>query len=299
MSEQLSKLFPDVQQQINEPDVGAHPKIELDDLSNILSKIDRGQLPPQLEFFTGAKNEKFETKAKLIGLSTDSSEFVDFIQTGIYEQILKNNKLKIHIESGNIYFDNTDTNESIYGFLQAQEDETKKFIDFEFIYSDTYQNYFDEYLLKFNLKNDDKLDVLANKNSKFLFYHFNDYLTRINVLTKPVRHTSTSNDDHAVEIIQSQNWQYFTERILEACQSNKIGDNIVHSNVKEFKIIKNSVENITICKQFYEHTYNEIAQYFSDMIRQLPPNGLEEIDRDVINHYYFIDLKSNMNDLES
>ena len=45
LSEQLSKLFPDVQQQINEPDVGAHPKIELEDLSNILSKIDRGQLP--------------------------------------------------------------------------------------------------------------------------------------------------------------------------------------------------------------------------------------------------------------
>ena len=92
MSEQLSKLFPDVQQQINEPDVGAHPKIELDDLSNILPKIDRGQLPPPLEFFTGGKNEIFETKTKLIGLSTDSNEFVDFIQTGICETNQKKKK---------------------------------------------------------------------------------------------------------------------------------------------------------------------------------------------------------------
>ena len=181
--------------------------------------------------------------------------------------------------------------------MQAQEDETKKFIDFEFIYDDTYQNYFDEFLLKLNLKNNDRLDVLTNKNSKFLFYHFNDYLTRMNVPTKPVTHTSASNDHLAIEIIQRQNWQYFIERILEACQSNNIGDNIDHSSVKEFKIIKNSVENISIYKQFYEHTYNDLAQYFSYMIRQLPPNELEEIDRDLINCYYFIDLKSNVNDL--
>ena len=59
--------------------------------------------------------------------------------------------------------------------------------------------------------------------------------------------------------------------------------------MKEFKIITNFVQNITICKQFYEHTYNETTQYFSDMIGQLPPNELEEIDRDLINHYYFVD----------
>ena len=99
MSEQLSRLFPDVQQQINQPDFGAHLKTELNDLSNTLSKINRDQLSPQLEFFTGGKNEKFERKSKLMGLSTNSSEFVDFIQTGISKQILKSDKLKIHIES--------------------------------------------------------------------------------------------------------------------------------------------------------------------------------------------------------
>ena len=80
-------MFPDVEQQINEPIDGSLPKIELDGLSNILSKIDRGQLPPQLDFFTGGKTKMFENKAKLIGLSTDSSEFVDFIQ------IIRNRKV--------------------------------------------------------------------------------------------------------------------------------------------------------------------------------------------------------------
>ena len=39
---------------------------------------------------------------------------------------MKANKLKIHAESGNIYYDNIDTNESLYSFFENQEDETKK-----------------------------------------------------------------------------------------------------------------------------------------------------------------------------
>ena len=64
----------------------------------------------------------------------------------------KKNKLKIHLDTGNIYYDNTETNESICGFLLAQEDDTKKFIDLEFIYSGSYGSYFNEYLLKINQK---------------------------------------------------------------------------------------------------------------------------------------------------
>ena len=58
------------------------------------------------------------------------------------------NKLKIHVESGNIYHNNTDTNESIYGFFENQEDETKKRIDFEFVLADDYEDYFMKYLVK-------------------------------------------------------------------------------------------------------------------------------------------------------
>ena len=98
------------------------------------------------------------------------------------------NKLKIHIESGNIYHNNTDTNESIYGFFENQEDGTKKWIDFEFALADDYENYFIKYLVNIKDGNDEKYDMLINKNSKFLFYHFNDYLRQVNELTKPVCH---------------------------------------------------------------------------------------------------------------
>ena len=147
------------------------------------------------------------------------------------------NKLKSHIDTGNIYYDNNDTNESIYGLFQLQEDETKKFIEYEheFVYDDTYQQYYDEFLLKINQQNDDRLDVLSNKNSKFLFYHFNNFLTRVNVTPLPVRHSKTTKDDLAIDIIQNKNWQYFIERILEACESNRTGDNIDQQMFKNQK----------------------------------------------------------------
>ena len=110
------------------------------------------------------------------------------------------NKLKIHIESGNIYHNNTDTNESIYGFFKNQEDETKKWIDFEFVLPDDYEDYFMKYLVNIKDGEDEKYDMLTNKNSKFLFYHFNDYLRQINEPTKPVLHIVVLNDETSSNI---------------------------------------------------------------------------------------------------
>ena len=68
--------------------------------------------------FEGGQNKEFEDKVKLIGLSTDSFEFLEFLQSDFYQEIFIENKLKIRIETGNIFFNNLDTNESIDDFFQ-------------------------------------------------------------------------------------------------------------------------------------------------------------------------------------
>ena len=70
-----------------------------------------------LNFLREIKKKEFENKVKLIGLSTDSIEFLEFLQSSFCQELLIENKLKIHIESGNIFFNNLDANESIYGFF--------------------------------------------------------------------------------------------------------------------------------------------------------------------------------------
>ena len=94
------------------------------DLTEILSRIDKGEVPKQLEFFEGGQNKEFEGKVKLIGLSTDSTEFLEFLQSSFCQKLLIEIKLKIHIESGNNFFNNLDTNKCMI-FFQQQENESK------------------------------------------------------------------------------------------------------------------------------------------------------------------------------
>ena len=86
---------------------------------------------------------------------------------------MQRNKLSIHIEIGNIYYDNVDTGESIYSFFIAQQDHTKKLMSEEFQFFDRYEDYIMNYLTQIETESDDVLDMLSHKNTKFLFYQFN------------------------------------------------------------------------------------------------------------------------------
>ena len=131
LSEQLSKPFPEVEDgdgkyvsQDNNDDQKIN-ELPIPELTEILSKIDKGEAPKQLEFFEGGQNKEFEGKVKLIDLLTDSIEFLEFLQSDFCQEIFVENKLKIDMEDGNIFFNNLDPNESIYGFFQQQENQFK------------------------------------------------------------------------------------------------------------------------------------------------------------------------------
>ena len=72
-------------------------------------------------------------------------------------------------------------------------------------------------------------------------------------------------------------------------------------SAKEIKIIENSVENLTICKSLYTNFYNQTASNLSDALRNLPPNELDEIDKDLRSNYFFIDFdnKNNQDEIMS
>ena len=57
--------------------------------------------------------------------NNDNREFIAFLIYDTGQNIMTNNSLSIHIESGNIFYQNFNTNENFYGFLLAQQDETK------------------------------------------------------------------------------------------------------------------------------------------------------------------------------
>ena len=123
----------------------------------------------------------------------------------------------------NIFFNSLDTNGSIYGFFQQQENQSKAKINFEFSFTDRCEDYFDWLVQGFKGSEDQKYDVLTNKNSKYLFYQFNDYLERLLQPIRPVRHSIITDDDLVLEVIQNEKWQYFIETIWTACKTNNGG----------------------------------------------------------------------------
>ena len=272
LSEQLSKLFSEVEdgsggEYLGQEDDQKINELPIPELTEILSKIDKDEVPKQLDFFEGDQNKEFEKKVKQIGLSTDSIEFLEFLQSSFCQELLIEDKLKIHNESGNIFFNNLETNESIYGFFQQQENQSKAIIKHRhFTFTDSYEDYFEWLVHGFKGNEDQKHNVLTNKNSKYLFYQFNDYLEHIFEPIKRVRHSVITDDDLVLEVIQNKNRQYFIETILIACKTNNGGMNNT-VDLKNINLIKNSRENITICKQKCLSFYNQISRYLENTIK--------------------------------
>ena len=50
--------------------------------------------------------------------------------------------MKIHIETGNIYYNDTDTNESIFDVMKNQQNNAKGVINFDLEFDGSYKNYF-------------------------------------------------------------------------------------------------------------------------------------------------------------
>ena len=102
-----------------------------------------------LNFFTGGQNSKFDSFVNRFGLTNENLQFAN-LQTDYCKEIIHANDLKIHIETGNIYYNDTDTNESIFDFLQNQQNTAKGLINYDLKFHGSYKKYFNWVLNEFD-----------------------------------------------------------------------------------------------------------------------------------------------------
>ena len=133
------------------------------------------------------------------GLTTENLEFLVFLQSDYCKEILHSNDLKIHIETGNIYYKDDDTNESIFEFMKKQQDSSKSLINTNLKYEESYNNYFQWILNGFDPYEKNKFDLLSFKNTKYLLYRFNDFQnSTVQTLIK-VKHSRVTDNYIAAE----------------------------------------------------------------------------------------------------
>ena len=69
----------------------------------------------------------------------DNSDFRSFLCSKVGQNIMTNNTFSIHVDSGNILYQNLNRNENCYGFLLAQQDESKRLIHKRISYSHSFE----------------------------------------------------------------------------------------------------------------------------------------------------------------
>ena len=189
LSEQLQSLFPDVEETLAD-NSKADVKVDIDNLSQTFTETGNSEIIPfEFDFFNGGKNEKFRENLVPFAPNTETIEFIDFLESDVCKKILMDNKLKIHIETGYIYYDNTDTNESLHNFILAQNNPVSGEIDHSFTFDRDYVTYFEWLANAFSTSKKERLDIFTHKNSKFFFYHFNDYLQQRGEDIKKIKHS--------------------------------------------------------------------------------------------------------------
>ena len=69
-------------------------------------------VPESFFFFNGGDSDEFVKALEFIGLSTINREFSAFLLSDLGRKIMTQNKLSIHVESGDIFYDNHNTGEN-------------------------------------------------------------------------------------------------------------------------------------------------------------------------------------------
>ena len=80
-------------------------------------------VPESIYFFYGGDSELFNNALEFLGLSPINREFGAFLMSDVGLKTMTQNKLSIHVDSGDIFYNNNNTGENFYSFLLSQQND--------------------------------------------------------------------------------------------------------------------------------------------------------------------------------
>ena len=73
-----------------------------------------GQVPESIYFFYGGDSDQFVEALKFIGIQGQHREFATFLMSDEGRRLMTQNKLSIHVETGDIFYDSHNTEEKFF-----------------------------------------------------------------------------------------------------------------------------------------------------------------------------------------
>ena len=176
------------------------------------------KVPERIYFLYGGDDDQFDNTLEFLGLSPINREFSAFLMSDLGLKTMTQNKLSIHVDSGYIFYDNHNTGENFYGFLLSQQNDEAAYVPRKMSYSKSFEEYISKFLQQFSINDQEKFDLLAFKNSKYLFYRFNDFIKAYGNPRYKLLHTRKMLDTVAVQKIEEKNKQFLIEKLIHSVE---------------------------------------------------------------------------------
>ena len=74
------------------------------------------------------------------------------------------------------------------------------------------------FLLSFSIDDVGKIDLYSNKNAKYFFYRFNDYIKTSGRRKQAIKHTSKVKDSIGLKKIEERDQQFLIERVIPSVE---------------------------------------------------------------------------------
>ena len=184
------------------------------------------------------------------------------------------NKLSIHVDSGDIFYNNHNTEENFYSFLLSQQNEEAAFVSKKFSYSNTFEKYVTSFLQNFSINDQEKFGLLTFKNSKYLFYRFNDFVKVYGNPRYRLLHTRKMKDSVALKKIEDKNKQFLVEKIIHDVEFG-------NKNQIKSEIVETLDSNYKVSRRVYQQLYYDIVEIFHEYIQSIDLYEQQDIEEDL------------------
>ena len=161
--------------------------------------------------------------------------------------------------------------------LSRQNDEAA-YVPKKWSYSNSFEQYISSYLQQFSIEDQEKFDLLSFKNSKYLFYRFNDFIKSYGNPRYKLLHTKKLLDTVSVEKIEKKNKQFLIEKLIHGVEFE---DLYATNPERKPEILQTMEGNYRTLRRVYKQLHIDISEIFLEFINSLSSQEIKNMDRDI------------------
>ena len=144
----------------------------------------------------------------------------------------------------------------------------------------------------FSIDNQEKFDLLAFKNAKYLFYRFNDFVKMYGNPRYKLLHTRKMLDTVVMQKVEEKNNQFLIEKIILGV----VFEN-AYQQEKKPEILETIEGNYKVARRVYQYPYFDIADLFLEYVKSMDSYEIQDIEEDMkANGWGAVEKISEIND---